>query len=119
MGRTILNSSHLGSASRWVSRRTEHGSTAWASSSALRQPQDGAAENSDSDVRARVTDIGSRFHKKAAAVEPEDAGMTGGTRSLVRRLMGLNVMAVRKTTAMIVKPVARAAAAAADRTQVA
>jgi hypothetical protein len=72
------------------SHRTGHGGTAWASASSsigevkLYQPQDGAA-----DTRSRVADIASRMRKMAG--EPEDARLTGGTRSLMRRLSGLNV----------------------------
>jgi hypothetical protein len=70
------------------SHRTGHGGTAWAPASLgevkLYQPQDGAA-----DSRSRVADIASRMRKMAG--EPEDARLTGGTRSLMRRLSGLNV----------------------------
>lgn len=74
--------------SRETSHRTGHGGTAWAPASLgevkLYQPQDGAA-----DPRSRVADIASRMRKMAG--EPEDARLTGGTRSLMRRLSGLNV----------------------------
>ncbi|MEO7030104.1 MAG: hypothetical protein ABI147_11945 [Acidobacteriaceae bacterium] len=71
-------------------RRTGHGGIAWASSPStgapkLYQPQDGAIES-----RGRVTDIASRLFKFSAG-EPEDARLTGGTRSLMRRLSGLNL----------------------------
>jgi hypothetical protein len=75
---------------RETSHRTGHGGTAWASASTsigevkLYQPQDGAA-----DPRSRVADIASRMRKMVG--EPEDARLTGGTRSLMRRLSGLNV----------------------------
>ncbi len=75
---------------RESSHRTGHGGSAWASASAsigevkLYQPQDGAA-----DPRRRVADIASRMFKMAG--EPEDARLTGGPRSLMRRLSGLNV----------------------------
>src|SRR4051812_5572957 len=52
----------------------------------LYQPQDGATAQ-----RRRVTDIASRFLKVSAG-EPEDARLTGGTRSLMRRLSGLNLV---------------------------
>jgi hypothetical protein len=73
-----------------IPHRTGHGGTAWASASTsiglvkLYQPQDGAI-----DPRRRVSDIASRMRKMAG--EPEDARLTGGTRSLMRRLSGLNV----------------------------
>jgi len=71
--------------------RVAHGSTAWAVSAAananvnLYQPQDGVVAQ-----RRRITDIASRL-RKITAGEPEDAGLTGGTRSLMRRLSGLNM----------------------------
>jgi hypothetical protein len=52
----------------------------------LYQPQDGATAQ-----RRRVTDIASRLLKLSAG-EPEDARLTGGTRSLMRRLSGLNLV---------------------------
>jgi hypothetical protein len=72
-----------------ISQRTgRHGGTPWAPASLgevkLYQPQDGAA-----DPRSRVADIASRMRKMAG--EPEDARLTGGTRSLMRRLSGLNM----------------------------
>jgi len=71
---------------RETSHRTEHGGTAWTSLGEVKlyQPQDGAA-----DPRSRVADIASRMRKMVG--EPEDARLTGGTRSLMRRLSGLNV----------------------------
>jgi len=59
----------------------------------LLQPQDGAFDSRDQ--QARVTDIGKRQQVAAfgaaALVEPEDARLTGGSRTLVRRLLGLNI----------------------------
>ena len=52
----------------------------------LYQPQDGASAQ-----RRRVTDIASRL-LKLSPDEPEDARLTGGTRSLMRRLSGLNLV---------------------------
>ena len=70
-------------------RRTMHGGTAWASSAPgenrLYQPQDGAVE-----PRGRVLGLAARLLKFSAG-EPEDARLTGGTRSLMRRLSGLNL----------------------------
>ena len=59
----------------------------------LGQPQDGARFD---DASASAAGIGSR--------EPEDARLTGGTRSLMRRVLGLNV------TRPALKPVRSAAA---------
>jgi hypothetical protein len=74
-------------------KRSEHGGSAWtaaAKSKNLHQPQDGAQEPGTLlSARGRM-----------ALNEPEDAGLTGGTRSLMRRTMGLNVTALagaRKT----------------------
>lgn len=55
----------------------------------LRQPQDGAQETS-----ARIAAIVA--HLPNSLREPEDARLTGGTRSLMRRVSGLNVTAYRK-----------------------
>ena len=52
----------------------------------LRQPQDGAI-----DLRIRPTLINA--HARNPLREPEDAGITGGTRSLNRRVLGLNGVA--------------------------
>jgi hypothetical protein len=38
--------------------------------------------------------------------EPEDAGLTGGTRSLMRRVMGLNVTALAGTRKAQSRPMA-------------
>jgi hypothetical protein len=78
------------------SHRVGHGATAWSLPSdaeELRQPQDGAI-----DTRARVAEI--RPHLNRAFLnEPEDARLTGGTRSLGRRLLGLNVMTAARAVA--------------------
>jgi hypothetical protein len=80
-------------------RRTEHGAIAWTSAlgaKTLRQPQDGAPE-----VRSRISSITARLNG-SMMFEPEDATITGGTRSLNRRLMGLNVIrADRKGPAVV------------------
>ena len=96
MGQTIISASAVAAVSRWrtTARRTGHGATAWAQDSQLLQPQDGANDSREAgDGRGRVMQIGSRLPrpKAVAMVEPEDAGITGGTRSLVRRLLGLNI----------------------------
>jgi hypothetical protein len=94
------------------SRRTEHGGMAWATASVLIQPQDGATNVHES---TRVTDISTRSQLASlgaiAMGEPEDARLTGSTRSLVRRMLGLNIAprAARKSApvavAKSVKPV--------------
>ncbi len=64
-------------------KRVVHGGVAWTASAkadSLHQPQDGAQETGTLYTARR---IGLR--------EPEDAQLTGGTRSLMRRVMGLNV----------------------------
>jgi hypothetical protein len=53
----------------------------------LYQPQDGAQETG--------TLLSAR--KRLGFREPEDARLTGGTRSLMRRVMGLNVTALAGT----------------------
>lgn len=72
-------------------RRNNHGGFAWAAADRaehLHQPQDGAQE--------RKT-VYTAHSKKTLPREPEDARLTGGTRSLMRRVMGLNVTAPRKS----------------------
>jgi hypothetical protein len=62
------------------------------------QPQDGAV-----DSVARVATLRSQVLSNGLH-EPEDARLTGGTRSLDRRLLGLNVLsayAKRATTAAV------------------
>jgi hypothetical protein len=77
-------------------KRVGHGSVAWSASSAedaLCQPQDGAAEGRDLRRHMAETAGVQAIHARRLANEPEDARLTGGTRSLMRRLMGLNVTA--------------------------
>ena len=65
-------------------KRVVHGGVAWTASAkadSLHQPQDGAQET------GTLYTAGTR----TALREPEDAKLTGGTRSLMRRVMGLNV----------------------------
>ena len=71
-------------------RRTAHGGTAWGArpENEMKQPQDGGA---DLDVRSRLAEI-SAHPNRLGFIEPEDARITGTTRSLMRRLMGLNVL---------------------------
>jgi len=68
-------------------KRNEHGGSAWtaaAKADKLHQPQDGAQETG--------VLLSARTHMSLR--EPEDARLTGGTRSLMRRTMGLNVLAL-------------------------
>jgi hypothetical protein len=59
----------------------------------LKQPQDGATEVSKvTAAMDGVRDPNGRVVRFPAS-EPEDARITGGTRSLMRRVMGLNVTA--------------------------
>jgi hypothetical protein len=70
-------------------RRGGHGGTAWSkpfTEPGMIQPQDGAV-----DTRTRLASIRSHQHSDALH-EAEDARLTGGTRSLDRRLLGLNVL---------------------------
>jgi hypothetical protein len=82
--------------------------SAWSlpfSTKKLSQPQDGSV-----DRRRRLAMISSHVHTNLLN-EPEDARITGGTRSLTRRLLGLNIMSKRKTP--------EAAAGSVSRTEVA
>jgi hypothetical protein len=91
-----------------MASRQGHGGTAWSlpfaeAGTGMMQPQDGATETRSklSSMRAQSSVDG--LH------EPEDARLTGGTRSLDRRLLGLNVLNayVRRTATAVkvVKPI--------------
>jgi hypothetical protein len=86
-----------------ASRSGGHGGTAWSlpfAEAGMMQPQDGAV-----DTRSRLASIRSHQHSDGLH-EPEDARLTGGTRSLDRRLLGLNVLNTYvKRTATAVKAV--------------
>ena len=89
-----------------ASRQGVHGGTPWSlpfAEARMIQPQDGAV-----DTRSRLASIRSHQHSDGLH-EPEDARLTGGTRSLDRRLLGLNVLNTygkRSTTAVkSVKPI--------------
>jgi hypothetical protein len=74
-----------------MSTKRGHGGLAWSQplgEKVMRQPQDGA-----SDSMRRMTMMGSALNTDVLN-EPEDARITGGTRSLARRLLGLNVLSV-------------------------
>ena len=80
-------------------KRVVHGGSAWSASAEaakLHQPQDGAQETGTL-LTART---------RMALREPEDAGLTGGTRSLMRRTMGLNVTALTGSRKAQPRPIA-------------
>lgn len=71
-------------------RRGGRSGSAWslpAADKMTRQPQDGSMS-----VPSHLVDIASRLRSNPFN-EPEDARLTGGTRTLDRRLLGLNVTA--------------------------
>jgi hypothetical protein len=80
-----------------ASHRTNHGGNAWSlpDSSANQQPQDGVTH--DLAVQRRFVTAMTNPKMKGAGgfsavvKDPEDARLTGGTRSLMRRLLGLNL----------------------------
>ena len=78
-------------------KRSEHGGSAWTAASAgkLHQPQDGAQETGTL-LTART---------RLLLREPDDARLTGGTRSLMRRTMGLNVTALADTRKAQPRPI--------------
>jgi hypothetical protein len=86
-------------------RRGGHGGTAWSlpfAEQVMIQPQDGAV-----DTRTRLANIRSHQHSDVLH-EPEDARLTGGTRSLDRRLLGLNVVETyRKACGTVIGDMAR------------
>ncbi|MFT3971921.1 MAG: hypothetical protein QM699_00115 [Amaricoccus sp.] len=81
-------------------RRTSHGSTAFVAEKPDVQPQDGAQ-------RAVVLSF-ARELPSLREREPEDAALTGMTRSLFRRAMGLNVLQTLATaTRQVTRPARR------------
>jgi hypothetical protein len=87
-----------------TTRRGGHGGTAWSlpfAEQMLLQPQDGAV-----DPRTRLANISSHQHSDVLN-EPEDARLTGGTRSLTRRLLGLNVGTTRKAPEAVTEVIKR------------
>jgi hypothetical protein len=88
-----------------ASRNGVHGGTPWSlpfAEPGLMQPQDGSV-----DTGSRLASICSHQNSNGLH-EPEDARLTGGTRSLDRRLLGLNVLStyVKRSTTSVkaVKP---------------
>jgi hypothetical protein len=89
-----------------ASRKPNQGNSAWSlpSGKTLKQPQDGAPTGISAAARALLTSL----RQANPLAEPEDATLTGGTRSLTRRLLGLNVTsAQRKTPLAALKPLAK------------
>jgi hypothetical protein len=79
-----------------TSTKRGHGGLAWSlplAEKIMRQPQDGAP-----DARRRLAMMASPISSNTLD-EPDDARLTGGTRSLARRLLGLNVLAPYKKVA--------------------
>ena len=76
-------------------RRNGHGGTPWSRTMEMSQPQD---QDDLVGAQTRITEISARLHRGLVETtgvvlnEPEDAHITGGTRSLTRRLTGLNVL---------------------------
>ena len=85
-----------------ASRSSGHGGTAWSlpfADAGMMQPQDGSVDTRSRLASIRAPQLGDGLH------EPEDARLTGGTRSLDRRLLGLNVLSrYGKRSATAVKP---------------
>ncbi len=76
-----------------AARRMGHGGSAWSlprGLNVLRQPQDGAPSATAGVLSPTQRNVLS---------EPDDAGITGGTRSLTRRVLGLNVTAAPRKAA--------------------
>lgn len=88
-------------------RRGGHGGNGWSqpftnTDQTMIQPQDGAV-----DTRTRLANIRSHQHSDVLH-EAEDARLTGGTRSLDRRLLGLNVIETyRKSCSKAVEEIVR------------
>jgi len=96
---TGSRSAHIAAVTIAPTRRSGHGETAWSmrtDAARLRQPQDGAL-----DSRSRLATLRPR-PQLGLLQEPEDATLTGGTRSLTRRLLGLNVGSMQRLTPVIV-----------------
>jgi hypothetical protein len=98
------NSGGLGSRTRRLAaetfnmvRRVNHGGGAWRfRDQQLTQPQDGTPE------AATNTEVKTQLGI-ALISEPEDARLTGGTRSLARRLLGLNIPSAKPAPAQPAK----------------
>lgn len=82
------------------------------------QPQDGASDAGANEGMAKIASIGSRMNPLLGP-EPEDARLTGTTRSLYRRVMGLNVSAPQAVDPKTRKSQKNAAVPAASQARVA
>lgn len=77
--------------------RTNHGGNAWSlpDSTANAQPQDGVKHDPVVQRRYIATMANQKTKRvggfSSVVLDPEDARLTGGTRSLMRRLLGLNL----------------------------
>ncbi len=82
-------------------RRTTHGSCAWmlpfSNTSSLRQPQDGALRDGSLTAAAPAV-VPTRLKQllSHAASDIDDDRLSGATRSLANRILGLNGFAVRR-----------------------
>ena len=99
---TGSRAAHIAAVTIAPTRRSGHGEVAWSmrttDAARMRQPQDGAP-----DSRSRLTTLRPR-PQMSLLQEPEDATLTGGTRSLTRRLLGLNIGIKRVTPAVVAGP---------------
>ncbi len=81
-------------------RRTTHGSCAWTlpfSNTALRQPQDGASRDTAlTNSTAPVTSTRLKKLRSLAAPDTDDDRLSGATRSLSNRILGLNGFTLRR-----------------------
>jgi hypothetical protein len=104
--KTAVGSASITTLPSHVTRRTGHGGVAWslpANTQTLRQPQDGASAG-----RSKLSSMKSPLRTDLWQ-EPEDARLTGGTRSLTRRLLGLNLAGkLRKTPTTVSVPLPHA-----------
>ncbi len=103
--KNVAMSANLASLTPVGTRRIGHGGTLRSlafGAERLRQPQDGAPIN-----RTKLASITAQTPNDVLQ-EPEDARLTGGTRSLTRRLLGLNVeMKKRGVVAMVAGAIAQ------------
>lgn len=93
-------------------RTVNHGGGTWRlRDQELRQPQDGAPQ-----AKSRTVEIETRLGRTLIS-EPEDARLTGGTRSLTRRLAGLNIESPRhlETASLAAAPAPRLGSATAPK----
>ena len=74
-------------------RRVNHGGAAWLRrrGDELRQPQDGVSSAASGAHENALSEQPPTVPSALSLEESEDARITGGTRCLMRRLMGLNV----------------------------